>query len=88
MTTNTSEAEPVTTPTNVNSSEMELVCNEGFFVGELSGASVCRPECGEWEEFPRSIVVTVDFFIVLFSVVYLIGATLVIILSIIQRKRM
>lgn len=82
------DTELMTIPPGGNSSIMGLVCSPGFFIGEVNGVTACLPECGEWEEFPHGAVVAVDFFIILFSVVYLIGAGVVITLSVIHRKRM
>ena len=83
-----SEIEPMTAPTSSNSSELELQCSPGFFIREVNGITACLPECGEWEEFPHEAVVAVDFFIIFFAVVYLVGAAAVITLSVIHHKRM
>ena len=65
------------------SSTNAIICNEGFY---LDG--ICRPECGEWEEFSHSTVLAFDTVVVLQAVAYLIGAVVVLILSCIRYKNM
>ena len=70
-----------------------LVCSEGFYVYQediTNGTTVevCRPECGEWEEFPHSTVVAIYITEIVAAVVYILGGAVVLVLSIIQHKQM
>ena len=58
-------------------------CSEGFY---LDG--VCRPECGEWQQFSDAAIIGVDFVFLFSIVVYLISAAAVIVLSLIRYERM
>ena len=71
-----------------NVTQPTLVCSDGFYVGEVAGDKVCRPECGEWEESTHGSVVTRNVFIVLQAVVYIIGTIVLVVLSAIRYKRM
>ena len=42
----------------------KLVCSDGFYYEDRTGIPGCRPECGEWEEFPRGSVIAFDVFVV------------------------
>ena len=76
------------TPSLSNDTNGTLDCNDGFYVGEHAGVPVCRPECGEWEEFPHGSRVALDVVVALQAVVYIIGTILVVVLSVIRYKRM
>ena len=69
------------------------MCSEGLFVsladiGNGTTVEVCRPECGEWEEVPHSAVVARYIAELVTEVVYLLSGAAVLVLSIIQYKRM
>ncbi len=49
---------------------------------------VCRPECGEWEEFSSSTVNTIDALIILVEIIDVLASTAVLVLSCIEYKRM
>ena len=66
----------------------KLVCSDGFYVGDKAGLSGCRPECGEWEEFPHGSVLTFDILIVLQAVVSIVSTVILMVLSTIRYKRM
>ena len=65
----------------------KVVCSDGFYVGDEAGLSGCKPECGEWEEFPHSSV-AFDVFVVLQAVVCIVSSVIVVVLSAIRYKRM
>ena len=70
-----------------------LVCSEGFYVSleDISNGTteeVCRPECGEWEEFPHSTVVAIYVTELVTAVVFFLSGAVVLVLSVIQYKRM
>ena len=70
-----------------------LVCSEGFYVYvvDISNGTteeLCRPECGEWEEVPHSTVVAISVTELMTEVVYLLSGAVVLVLSVIQYKRM
>lgn len=63
-------------------------CSSGFYVAGCPGLPVCRAECGEWEEFPRGARVTLDVFVVLSAIVYIVSTIVLVVLSAIRYKRM
>ena len=70
-----------------------LVCSEGFYVSleDITNGTtveVCRPECGEWEEFPHSTVVAIYIVDIVVAVVYILGGAVLLVLSIIRHKQM
>ena len=66
-----------------------IVCTEDFYLDEREGGqSVCLPECGKWGDLPRSVEVANDVIVILHSVVYIISATAVLVLSCLQYERM
>ena len=65
-----------------------IVCSENFYLEERGGQRVCLPECGKWGDLPRSAEVATDVVVILHSVVYIISATAVLVLSCIQYERM
>ncbi len=77
-----------TTATNI--SFPVPVCNDGFYLGLMSNIPfpVCLPECGEWIEFTRTTADVSDGFQVGAAYIYLIGAVIVLVLSVIQYERM
>ena len=50
--------------------------------------SVCRAECGEWEESSHGSVIARDVFIVLSAVVYIISTVVLMVLAAIRYKQM
>ena len=73
-----------------NSSEQSetIGCSDGFFLVEQGAQGVCIPECGEWEDLSHSFEVATDTILILHSVVYIISASIVLVLSCIQYERM
>ena len=74
-------------------SNTSLVCSEGFYVSleDISNGTteeVCRPECGEWEEFPHSTVVALYVTQTVAGVTYMIGGVVVLVLSVMRYKQM
>ena len=70
-----------------------LVCSEGFYVSleDITNGTtveVCRPECGEWEEFPHGTVVALYITDIVVAVVYLLNGAVLLVLSIIRHKQM
>ena len=69
------------------------MCSEGFYVSleDISNGTteeVCRPECGEWEEFPHSTVVAIEVTETVAGVANMIGGAVVLVLSVIRYKQM
>ena len=64
----------------------EIECSKDFYLDAESG--LCRPECGEWEEFPHSTVLAIDVVIILQAVVFFISATVFLLMSCIHYRRM
>ena len=58
-------------------------CSADFYLEN----NLCLPECGEWEEFPHSIVVAVDVIVILSGIIYFIGFAAVLILSYVWPNR-
>ncbi len=69
-----------------------LVCSDGFYVLRTGNSSnspgVCLPECGEWEEFPHNTVVALDTTLLVAAFMYMIGGTMVLVVSFIRCQRM
>ena len=70
------------------------MCSEGFYVyvcEDISNGTteeVCRPECGEWEEFPHSTVVALYVTQTVAAVANLFGGAVVLVLSAIRYEQM
>ena len=79
----TSGEAPIPGPSNVNVTQA-LECSDGFY--EAGG--ICQPKCGEWEELPHSVIVITDVALVFQAVVYVVSASVVLVLSCIQHERM
>ena len=78
----------VPTADNISNSDDQnglIACSDGFFMDEQG---VCIPECGEWEDLPHSFEIATDTVVILHSILYIISASVVLVLSCIQYKRM
>ena len=73
---------------NLDGQNDTIACSDGFFLVEQGVQQVCLPECGVWEDLPHSFEVATDIIVILYSVVYIVSASLVLVLSCIQYKRM
>ena len=58
----------------------KLVCSDRFYCEDGTGIPGCRPECGEWEEFPRGSVITFDVFVVLQAIVCTVSTIILVVL--------
>ena len=66
----------------------KVVCSDGFYYEDRIGIPGCRPECGEWEEFPRGSVIAFDVFVVLQAIVCTVNTIIVMVLYAIRYKQM
>ena len=73
---------------NLDGQSDTIACSDGFFLSEQGAQGVCIAECGVWEDLPHSFEVATDIIVILHSIVYIISASLVLVLSCIQYKRM
>ena len=66
-----------------------LRCSDGFYLDMENGsAGVCIPDCGTWEEFPHHVIAVSDAFAITQAVVYIISATLLLVIACFEHKRM
>ena len=63
-----------------------LPCREDFFREE--GSSDCIPNCHTWKEFSQAEVIVLDVIIVAANVHGFVAGMVVIVISIIRRKKM
>ena len=66
----------------------KVVCSDGFYYEDRTGIPGCRPECGEWDEFPGGSVIGFDVFVVLQAIVCTVSTIILVVLSAIRYKQM
>ncbi len=87
---NTSAPPPNGSFALLNISAYVPVCNEDFYLYSFNSTSpaYCRPLCGEWEEFSPTTTDIMDGIQVAAAYINILGTIIVLILSVILRKRM
>ena len=71
------------------STSKPLECREGFYREDPSSASdVCLPSCHSWLEYSKQLSIFIDVVIVLSALIGFVVAILVLVISILRRKRM
>ena len=63
-----------------------ITCSQGFYLDNES--AVCRAECSKWENLPHPVELTTRVAARLSAVVYIISASVLLVLSCVHRKRM
>ena len=63
-----------------------FTCREGFYLDNEIG--LCRPECSKWENVPHHVELTTQFFVIIGAVVYILSASVLLLLSCLHHKRM
>ena len=63
-----------------------ITCSQGFYLDNES--PVCRAECSKWENLPHPVELTTRVTARLSAVVYIISASVLLVLSCVHRKRM
>ena len=74
------------TDTKVSGTPDLLACREDFFREE--GSNDCVPNCHTWKQFSQAEVIIFDAIIVAANVVGFVAGIIVIVISIIRRKKM
>ena len=64
-----------------------ITCREGFYLEELNGTSLCLPACSKWESLPHHVERTTHIIVILMAVVYILSASVLLILSCLQHER-
>ena len=63
-----------------------ITCREGFYLDEEIG--LCLPACSKWENLPHHVELTTQVVVILGAVVYIVSASVLLLLSCLQHKRM
>ena len=63
-----------------------VTCREGFYQDDEIG--LCLPECSKWESLPHHVELTTHVFVILSAVVYVVSASIFLLLSCLHYKRM
>ena len=63
-----------------------ITCRESFYLDEEIG--LCLPECSKWESLPHHVELTTHVIVILSAVVYVVSASVLLLLSCLQDKRM
>ena len=63
-----------------------LECSEGFY--QENGSSVCTPSCYTWTQYSKELSLFLDAVSIIFTLIALLGALAVIIISCLVYKRM
>ena len=64
-------------------------CSEGFYLDKEDNLSgICKPDCGEWEEFPHHVIVIGDIFTTTQAVIYIVSAIVLFLFSCVHHERM
>ena len=73
---------------NSNESPMPrpISCSQGFYVDNDFG--LCQPECSKWENLPHHVELTTRVVAILGASVYIVSASVLLVLSCIHHKRM
>ena len=66
-----------------NGTNSTIVCSEDFFLS----SGVCKPQCGQWDEFPHSTVVATDAVMIVSASIGFIVANILLVLSCIRYRR-
>ena len=66
-----------------NDTNSTTVCSEDFFLD----SGVCKPQCGQWKEFPHSTVVATDAVVIVSTSIGFIVANTLLVLSCIRYKK-
>jgi len=66
-----------------NDTNSKTVCSEDFFLD----SGVCKPQCGQWKEFPHSTVVATDAVVIVSASIGFIVANTLLILSCIRYRK-
>ena len=62
-----------------------FTCREGFYLDNEIG--FCLPECSKWENAPHHVLIT-QVIVILSGVVYILSASVLLLLSCLHHKRM
>ena len=75
---------------NDNSTETTIAriftCREGFYLDDEIG--VCLPECSKYENLPHRVELITHIIVILSAVVYVVSASVLLLLSCLQHERM
>ena len=63
-----------------------FTCREGFYLEDEIG--FCLPECSEYENLPHHVEVITHVIVILMAVVYVVSASVLLLLSCLQHERM
>ena len=63
-----------------------ITCREGFYLDNDIG--VCLAECSKWENLPHHVEITTQVIVILGAVVYILSASVLLLLSCLHHKRM
>ena len=63
-----------------------FTCREGFYLDNETG--FCLAECSKWENSPHHVVLTTQVIAILSAVVYIVSASVLLLLSCLHHKRM
>ena len=65
-----------------------ITCREDFYLNKVNETSSCLPECSKWESLPHGVVVATHVIVLLMAVVYVVSASVLLLLSCLSHKRM
>ena len=63
-----------------------ILCSDSFYLDEIT--DLCYAECGKWQNLPHNVEVATDIILILGSVVYIVSASVVLVVAYLQSERM